>query len=57
MQRASTMCRTMQLVVCGLLLGFTTGCLPDNFWTDKLGEIVNGVIISVVDTALAGAGF
>ncbi len=25
------------------------GCLPDNFWADKWGEIVNGQIIDLVD--------
>jgi hypothetical protein len=46
----------MKVAVCGLILGFATGCLPDNFWTDKLGEIVNSLIITAANTALAGTG-
>ena len=41
---------------CGLLWQFGGGCLPDNFFADKLGEIVNGVIIFGVNSALAGTG-
>jgi hypothetical protein len=31
---------------------FQGACLPDNFWSGKWGEIVNGVIISFVNIAL-----
>lgn len=36
-------------------LGFG-GCLPENFWADKWGEIVNGIIISGVNILLDGTG-
>ncbi len=36
---------------------FAGGCaLPENFWVDKSGEIVNSLIISALNMVLAGAG-
>ena len=43
--------------ICGLVLGSTAGCLPDNFFADKAGEIANGLIISGINTALADTDF
>lgn len=52
--------RRVKLLALSLLstgtLGLGGGCLPDNFWSDKAGEIVNGIIIGVVDLALTPTG-
>lgn len=56
MRNVSTTCRTMKLAVCSMILAFATGCLPDNFWSDTLGEVVNDLVISTVKTALSGTG-
>ncbi len=60
MRKASTMCKTMKLAVCGMILGFATGCLPDNFWSKTLGDVVNDLVVSnvktAVETALSEAG-
>ena len=39
---------------CFALLG--GGCLPENFWVDKGGEILNRSIIGVINAVLAAAG-
>ena len=56
MRKTSTMCRTMKLAVCGMILGFATGCLPDNFWSETLGDVVNSLVVSGVETALSEVG-
>ena len=38
------------------ILVFAGGCLPDNFWADKSAEIWNGIIIALVNMALAPTG-
>ena len=43
---------TTGMVFGGLLGG---GCLPDNFWANKWGEIVNGIIIGGVNLVLTPA--
>lgn len=37
-----------------VLLG-CTGCLPDNFWSDKWGEVVNRGIFGAINLALGAA--
>jgi hypothetical protein len=37
-------------------LGIGGGCLPDNFWADKAGEIVNGLIIGALNLGLSATG-
>ncbi len=32
------------------------GCLPDNFWADKAGEIVNGLLVGVINLFLEPTG-
>jgi hypothetical protein len=39
-----------------MFLGLGNSCLPDDFWANKLGEIVNGIIIGIVSLSLDGAG-
>jgi hypothetical protein len=44
-------------VTTGMMFGgLGGGCLPEDFWVNKIGEIVNGIIIGLVSTALDGAG-
>ena len=31
------------------------GCLPNNFWGDKLAEIVNGLIVNGLDSVIVPA--
>ena len=31
------------------------GCLPDNFWGDKLAEVVNGLILNGLDSIIEPA--
>ncbi len=56
MQRVSTVWKRAVVGVCGLVLGFGGGCLPDNLFSSIAGKIVESVIISGANTALAGAG-
>ncbi|UCD28792.1 MAG: hypothetical protein JSV03_17225 [Planctomycetota bacterium] len=44
------------LTTCGLLFGVGGGCLPDNFFVDKAGEITNGLLISAINLLLAPTG-
>ncbi len=57
MQRASTLSKKAVAGICGLVLGSTAGCLPENFFSEKAGEIVNGLLISGINTALADSDF
>ena len=57
MQNDSRWWKSMTLaVVCGLTLGFASGCVPDNLLVNTFGDIVNGLIISGVNLGLAGTG-
>lgn len=57
MRRRSSISRVMTLAcTCGFLWGFGGGCLPDNLFVNTAGEIVKGLIISGVNTALSDAG-
>lgn len=53
MRRASRLWKKAVAGICGLVLGSSAGCLPDNFFADKAGEIVNGLITSGINIALA----
>jgi hypothetical protein len=44
------------LVIAGILTIGAGGCLPDNFWADKWGEIVNGLIVGAINLAIEGTG-
>ncbi|MBN1489386.1 MAG: hypothetical protein JXA69_05660 [Phycisphaerae bacterium] len=33
----------------------SSGCLPDNFWSDKAGEIVNRGIFGAINAVLSAA--
>lgn len=45
-------CRSVLLVLtCGVML--QGACLPDNFWADKAGEILNRSIIAGINAVLA----
>ncbi len=57
MQRTSKLWKKAVVGICGLVLGSSFGCLPNNFWAEKAGEIVNGLIISGINTALVDSGF
>lgn len=57
MRRAATSWKKAVVGICGLVMGFGGGCLPDNFLADKAGEIVNGLIVSGINQALADTGF
>ncbi len=57
MRRASTSWKKAAVGICGLVLGFGGGCLPENFIVDKAGEIVNGFIVSGINLALADTDF
>ncbi len=57
MRGASALWKKTLLGVCGLLFGFGGGCLPEDFFADKAGEIANGLIISGVNMALADTDF
>ena len=38
------------LIASGMLFAaLPSGCLPENFWANKWGEILNGLIIDAVD--------
>jgi hypothetical protein len=41
------------IALAGIL--FQGSCLPDNFWADKWGEVVNRSIFGVINTALTNA--
>ncbi len=56
MRRVSTLWKKAVVGICGLVLGFGGGCLPDNLFADIAGQIVESVIISGATTALSGAG-
>lgn len=43
------------LVTASMLFGVGGSCLPANFWSDKLGEITNGLIIGVLNLFLTPA--
>lgn len=55
MRRASTLWKKAAVGICGLVLGFGGGCLPDNLFAETAGQIVNGLIVSGINQALAGA--
>lgn len=38
-----------------VILLANAGCLPDNFWADKWGEIINRGIFGVINAALGAA--
>jgi hypothetical protein len=38
------------------MLILSGGCLPDDFFVDKSGEIVNGLIVSAINLFLAPTG-
>lgn len=51
--------RTMYWLATGSLV-LTGACLPDNFWADKWGEVLNGGIISTINLilgAISGGNF
>ena len=56
MNRVSKTFGWATLAACAIL---SSGCLPDNFWSDKAGEIVNrgifGAINAVLDAVTNGA--
>ncbi len=57
MRKHSNSWRTSVLVlVCGALLGFNTGCLPENFFSDQAGNVVSGLVISGLNLALTDSG-
>ncbi len=56
MRRASTSWKKAAVGICGLVLGFGGGCLPDNLFANTAGEIVNGLSLFGVNTVLSGAG-
>lgn len=41
------------IALAGIL--FQGSCLPDNFWADKFGEIVNRGIFGAINAALTNA--
>ena len=47
----SKMSRVFLMLSAGGMM-FAGGCLPNNFWGDKWGEIVNTVIMDFVNTTL-----
>ena len=46
--------KLMFLVTAGAM--FSGSCLPEDFWVNKWGEIVNGSIIGVINLLLAPTG-
>ena len=48
--------KAMAVLIGALALTGSSGCLPDNFWADKAGEIVNGLIIGVLNLLLSSTG-
>ena len=49
--------KRLVLVASGsMVMGLGSGCVPDNFFVDKSGEIVNGFIIGGINLALAATG-
>ena len=45
----------LMLIGSSAILLYGGSCLPDNFWSDKAGEIVNGGIIAAINAALNSA--
>jgi len=52
MKRVSRTFGWVALAACAIL---SSGCLPDNFWSDKAGEIVNRGIFGVINAVLGAA--
>ncbi len=46
--------RGLAMMICGGGIMFTTGCLPENFWAGKWGEVVNRSIFGAIN-AVVGA--
>ncbi len=57
MSRLARFSKGLVLLASGsMVMGFGSGCVPENFLVDKSGEIVNGFIIAGVNLALAATG-
>lgn len=58
MTRMSNMMKSAGLLFTGAVVwgGLGGGCLPQDFWVGKSGEITNGLIIAVVNVLLAPTG-
>ncbi|MFQ5590582.1 MAG: hypothetical protein ACE5HE_05420 [Phycisphaerae bacterium] len=56
MPEISTWWRKVLTFSCGLVFASAGGCLPENFFAEKAGEIVNGLIVSGINMALADSG-
>jgi hypothetical protein len=54
MSRTDRLTKWLALVALGGML-WTTGCLPENFWADKWGEILNSSIFAGINLALNAA--
>jgi len=46
--------RLFLMVSTGLTMAIG-GCLPNNFWGDKMAEIVNGLIVNGLDSVIVPA--
>jgi len=44
------------IIAGSMMLGVGGSCLPDQFWVDKWGEIVNGLLISGINNIIAPTG-
>jgi len=56
-QKARTLCKRIALLSTQALLVLSGGsCLPDNLFADVAGDLVNGLIITTVNLALADSG-
>ena len=38
----------------GMMLFIGSGCLPNNFWADKWGEVVNTTIMTIYNDLILG---
>lgn len=56
MKRLAHTVKLLALSATGILWLGTGGCLPDNFWADKVGEIANGLIIGAINLGLTPTG-
>ena len=57
MRKLAMICKTMTLVgTGGVIFGVTGSCLPENFFADATGDLLNGLIVARVNLVLAGVG-
>lgn len=56
MGKVSKLFKCLALGVTGASLWALGGCVPDKFWVEKSGEIINGLIISALNLVLQPTG-